>query len=402
MKSNVKKVFLLILFLLGLFFVIKISATIVSAATCTLDSINACGQDTNCLSAVGTQCEQDKERTQIQANTLSSQIAQFDSQIKLTTLKIAQTEAQITLLGGRIVQLGDSLTSLTAAFSARAVETYKLSRFENNFTFILSASDLSDAISRFHYLQKIEEEDRDLLNRLQTAQTTYQGQKTDQETLQKQLTAQQANLDSQKKAKAKLLTDTKGSEAQYESLRSKAQALIASFSTFAANQGGATLLPPQTSCDDWGCYYNQRDSTWGGSSLNGTQYSLASDGCLVTSMAMVLTHYNHKSVTPATINSDPDNFASYYPAYLNYTVYADGITAQRIIATIDSTLSDSDKDPVIVGIYAYGGTHFVVLKSGSGGNYTMEDPFIPNGKDINFTDHYSVSNIFEITKVTIQ
>ena len=50
--------------------------------------------------------------------------------------------------------------------------------------------------------------------------------------------------------------------------------------------------------------------------LNGTKYNLASDGCLVTSMAMVMTHYGYKDVTPVTINSDPKNFAAYYPAYL--------------------------------------------------------------------------------------
>ena len=75
-------------------------------------------------------------KLQGQAKTLKNQIAQFDAQIKLTTLKIAQTQAQIELLGERIDQLEISLNDLTKAFSSRAVETYKLSRFENNFFFI--------------------------------------------------------------------------------------------------------------------------------------------------------------------------------------------------------------------------------------------------------------------------
>ena len=83
------------------------------------------------------------------------------------------------MLGGRIVQLGESLDSLTLAFNSRVVETYKLSKFENNFYFVLSASDLGSAVSRFHYLQKIQEEDRNLLQRLEDAQTTYQGEKAD-------------------------------------------------------------------------------------------------------------------------------------------------------------------------------------------------------------------------------
>jgi hypothetical protein len=47
---------------------------------------------------------------------------------------------------------------------------------------------------------------------------------------------------------------------------------------------------------------------------------------------------------------------------------------------------------VIVGLFS-GPDHYIVLKSGSGGNYVMNDPFMENGGDKNFTDKYSVSNI---------
>lgn len=387
MINHVKKIFLLPLSL-----IIFLGFAVVASA-------QTCSNSAQCSDLIKQYTDQ---ITQLdgQAKTLKNQIAQFDAQIKLTTLKIVDTQSKIELLGGRITQLEGSLNDLTTAFSSRAVETYKLSRFENNFLFLMSAPDVTDAVSRYHYLQKIQEEDRNLLDRLQEAQTTYQGQKSDQETLQAQLKTQQANLNSQKKAKAALLADTQGSETKYQQLLAKAQAQLASFSRFAANLGGASLLSNQTSCDDWGCYYNQRDSQWGAQSLNGTQYSLASDGCLVTSMAMMYTHYGHKNVTPVTINSNPDNFASYYPAYLKYTISADGTTSQRVVASLDSTLASGN--PVVVGINAYGGTHFVVIKSGSNGNYKMNDPFLPNGKDINFTDHYSVSNIFEINKVVLQ
>ena len=91
---------------------------------------------------------------------------------------------------------------------------------------------------------------------------------------------------------------------------------------------------------------------------NGTKYSLASDGCLVTAMAMVLTHYGYRDVTtPVTINSNPNNFASYYPAYLLMTINVDGASATRITAAIDAILATGN--PVIAGLHAYGGTHFV-------------------------------------------
>ena len=45
-------------------------------------------------------------------NTLKNQIAQFNAQINLTQLKIADTQNKILLLGGRIDQLEVSLNDL--------------------------------------------------------------------------------------------------------------------------------------------------------------------------------------------------------------------------------------------------------------------------------------------------
>jgi len=214
------------------------------------------------------------------------------------------------------------------------------------------------------------------------------------------LNFQKQSLDNQRAQKQRLLIDTQNDETTYQNLLSQAQAQLASFGRFVQSQGGSSLLSNQTTCDDWGCYYNQRDNQWGSNSLNGTGYTLASDGCLVTSMAMVYTHLGHRNVTPQTINSNSSNFASYYPAYLQYTISADGLTTSRVGASIDSTLSSGD--PVVVGVRAYGGTHFVVLISGSDGNYIMNDPYIENGHKISFSSHYSVGSIFEIRKVVPQ
>lgn len=159
-----------------------------------------------------------------QSKTLKNQIAQFDTQIRLTTLKITDTESKISLLGVRIDQLEGSLIDLTKAFSGRAVETYKMSRFTDGILFVASAGDIRDAVSRFHYLQKIQEADRSLLTRLQEAQTTYKGEKQDQEELQAELKKQQAALNTQKVAKNSLLTATKNDEAKYQALLAQALA----------------------------------------------------------------------------------------------------------------------------------------------------------------------------------
>ena len=68
-------------------------------------------------------------------------------------------------------------------------------------------------------------------------------------------------------------------------------------------------------------------------------------------------------------------------------------------ANMDAVLATGN--PLIIGIHAYGGTHYIVFTSGSKGNYIMRDPYQPNAKDIPFTQYYSLSEIFSAAKVVI-
>ncbi len=174
-----------------------------------------------------------------QANSLSNQIAQYNAQIKLTELKITQTEEKVAQLGGRIVQLDDSIVSLTHAFEERAVQTYKMSRFSEAY-FLLSANDLDSMVSSYHYLKRIQEEDRSLVHRLTDAQNNYKQEKTQQEDLQDQLQVQRKTLDSQKLAKDKLLEQTKNDEKRYQALLSAAQAEFDAIQAILAGKGQET------------------------------------------------------------------------------------------------------------------------------------------------------------------
>jgi hypothetical protein len=244
-------------------------------------------------------------------------------------------------------------------------------------------------------MQTLKEEKGTLTN----SQNATQQQQNTLTAQQQSLTAQQQSLVSTEQSKAQLLTETNAQEVTYQNLLAAAQAQLNSFSAFAANAGGSKLLGNQTVCDSWGCYYSQRDSAWGSLPLDGTRYTMAADGCLVTAMAIVLTHYGYRDVTPETINANPNNFAAYYPAYLLTSISVDGATATRKTSAIDATLATGN--PVIVGIKAYGGTHFVVLVSGSRGSYVMKDPYIANGNNISFTANYTMRSIFAIAKVVI-
>lgn len=367
--------------------------------------------DTSALQQQIQQYEQKISDLQGQEETLSSQIGIMDTQIKLTEYKIEVTQQQITSLvldidtaSKKITSLQNALNNSITILLNRIVATYEVGTIQP-LQILLTSGSASDFLQRLNYLKRAQTHDRQLIYDTQQAKVDYSNQKNifenekkQVETLNKQLQGLSDQLNQQKEEKQKLLSETQGSEANYQSLLAQAKAQLAGFSGFAQSQGGASLLSNQTVCDDWGCYYNQRDTQWGGNSLNGTQYSLASDGCLITAMAMVYTHYGHKGVTPQTINSDSWNFASYYPAYLNYTIRADGVTSTRLGSDINAELQNGR--PVIAGIkYSNGDTHFVVLTDYNGGNYLMNDPFTPNGHRIPFTDKYPLSSIFAIYKI---
>lgn len=352
--------------------------------------------------------------TQAGANkkTLQAAIDALDLRRKTVQAQISATQNQIDTIQLQIQQLGDTIANTQSSIvsdQAALGENLRILQQEDAKSFILqlfSSSSFSQVWNDVTQTEQLQLAIHEKVNALQGRKTqlavTQAATQQKKATLVSQratLSSQQSSLIQTKQSKAQLLAVTSAKESNYEKLLAKAKAELASFSAFTQNAGGSGILGSQTKCDSWGCYYNQRDAAWGNDRLNGTQYTLKSDGCLVTSMAMVLTHYGYRNVTPVTINSNPGNFAVYYPAYMLFTISVDGITATRKSAAIDATLATGN--PVIVGLNAYGGTHYVVLVSGSNGHYIMRDPYVPNGDDVSFNTHYSMRQIFGVARVVI-
>jgi peptidoglycan hydrolase CwlO-like protein len=347
----------------------------------------------------------DKKTLQAAINSLDLQRSKVQAQVAVTQHQIATTQLQIQQLGGEIVDTKQTIATDQVALGAYLRSLQKVDE-KPLIVQLLSSESLTQAWADINATMQMQKAVQDEMLALQTQEGNLADSETASQQKQQSLTAQQQSLTAQQQSlveteqsKSQLLTETKSQEATYEKLLATAEAELASFSAFAQNAGGSKLLGSQTQCDAWGCYYNQRDAMWGNNPLDGTKYTLASDGCLVTSMAMVMTHYGYKDVTPVTINSDPNNFAAYYPAYLLNTINVDGVSAARKTAAIDATLATGN--PLVIGLHAYGGTHFVIFVSGSKGNYVMRDPYIANGKDISFSANYSMKEIFSTAKVVI-
>ena len=118
-------------------------------------------------------------------------------------------------------------------------------------------------------------------------------------------------MSNQKVAKANLLAVTKGMKRNINSTCGR-KAQLAAFKRFVSGQGGASILNGTTKDDSgWGKYYNQRDSLWVIGRLI-SNISVADAGCLVTSMAMIMTYYG-KSVSPGDIAANSTYFSPYDP-----------------------------------------------------------------------------------------
>src|SRR5690606_7459074 len=133
--------------------------------------------------------------------------------------------------------------------------------------------------------------------------------------------------------------------------------------------------------------------------------------CLVTSAAMVASHYG-KSVTPADIASSTAPF-EYDTADMRFT-WTDSVNGAKVTRSpvgcsgsgcfgiIDSELAAGR--PVIARITAanVAGTHFIVITEKVGDEYIMKDPYEPDGNDIPFTRKHSISSLTRIDRVSVQ
>ncbi len=359
----------------------------------------------------------DKKTLQAAINGLELQRKNVQAQVALTQTQISTAQLQIQQLGGEITSAEQSIATNQAALEEYLRELQKdddkslLMQTLSSGNLAQWWNDMAATIQMQGAVQKKMQALQIQKNDLADSRIALQEKRAALATQKQQLALRQQSLVATVQLKNQLLVDTKAKESNYEKLLAAAEAQLKSFATFTQNAGGSKLLASQTSCDASGCYYNQRDAGWGSNTLDGTKYTLASAGCLIASVAMVLTHYGYRDVTPATINADPDNFAAYSPDLLLATISVDGVTvtrkstsvsgmaAARKIAVIDAMLATGH--PAIVGMNALGGTHFVVLTSGSNGSYLMQDPYVANGNNISFSSHYSLKEIYSVAKVVI-
>jgi peptidoglycan hydrolase CwlO-like protein len=370
-----------------------------------------CGSDVDCWNTKIDKYNDKLNQLSGEAQTLSTAIEYFDGQIGLAQAEINKTQAQLNqveheigVLSGKITHLDTSLESLSELLLNRIGTTYRLQRADPIYL-IFSSQGLGDYFTRYQHLIAVQSHDKEILITMEQTKRSYDQQKTTKEekqakieTLQNQLKQQRASLNLQKTAKQALLIDTRNNETKYQALLSDALAQKAAFSGYVYSQGGASILSDQTKCDDWGCYYNQRDSSWGNLRLGISTLSMAEYGCFATSVSMLASYYD-RNIKPSDIANTASAFSvpSSDTALLKWNFSVNGVNV-NITGTGSSTSAlDSELAagrPVIAGLYAaYQPHHFIVILEKNGQGYVMHDPFMENGNKRPLSDKYQSSDI---------
>lgn len=334
--------------------------------------------------------------------TLNAAISTINSKINLAQGQIAQTEAQINALKEEIgvlstllTDLNFSLDDLSTSYIARVRESYK-QRTVSPIHLFFSSKSFSEFLEKARYLNVVKARDHLILMELEKARADYDNQKQLKEEKQAEieklmagLEAQRRDLNTQKAQKQSLLTITKNSEKEYQSILAEAQLELGSLRGFSSTRGNNCLDSPQAQPDGW--FWSQRDSRWCGQTIGTSSETIGAVGCYISSVAMVWQKYG-QTMTPSVIAQNSSYFFS-NTAYILTPPAPSGYNYSRA-NYYDSGMIDAELSAgrvVIVHLNLGGDGHFVVIKSGSGGNYIINDPWY--GPDMPLNENYSTANI---------
>jgi peptidoglycan hydrolase CwlO-like protein len=341
-------------------------------------------------------------------NTLASQIEIYNDQIKLTQLQVDAKQAEldsvtadITSVSGKITKLTNQLTTLSKATIARFRVTQAI-KASSPFGLEIGSGGSPLNFSNLAYESYIEAKDKEIFsetlaikNELSAQKVSLVQHQTEATQLRDSLASTEVKLANQKSAQVQLLHLTQNSEVSYQRQLAQAKAAQQTLLAFAnARVGsGGSLLPHSSLADGWGKYYNQRDSSWGNVFIGYSNYQIWQVGCLITSVAMVWSHYGYSSTTPAIIGANPANFWGSTASMLIPGPVPPGHTATHVsdpdLSYLRSQLSSGAV--VVAGIsFNYGSEaagyypdHWIVLRGiNSSGEFVINDPWYQNAMGV--------------------
>ncbi len=345
-------------------------------------------------------------------DTLSNQIKLLDSQYQLTLLKITQTESSIKNLAEEISKLTVEIDKLEIEISKlsenyihQTVQNYKLEKRTPVFAYLFY-SNFNTFLEQHRYISSVQKNSQENLINMETVRLNYDNQKTvkakkqeEMETLQKTLSSQKISLISQKDAKNRLLQSTQNDEKKYQQLLATAQSQLAAFRSFSSSVGGSTCLSSSPGGGSDGNFYSQRDPRWCRQYIGNSQDTIGAVGCFINSISMVYKKLGYET-TPSAYAANSSNFWG-NTAYMSTPTPPPGYSYKQVSynsGVIDDELKAGRYVIAQVKMSNVAGMHFVVIISGSNGNYTIHDPWF--GADQKFSDRYSPGLVMSLRLIT--
>ncbi len=364
------------------------------------------GQDCS-QSSDPVQCFQDSiDKLQSTKTTLSNQIQLINSQISLTSLKITQTQAsikstqkEIADLTIKIGQLDLSLNQLSNLYIQQVAQNYKLSKRYNPFSIFLTTN-FNHVLEQYKYISEVQKDSQNTLVNLETVRAQDDQQKTEKTTKQQQLTDLQSKLAVQQNTLSSQNIVKKNTLALTQKQLDDAIAQLNELRNF-SNSNGPMCLTNSPGGGDGGWFYSQRDPKWCNQYIGYSKDTIGEVGCFIASVAMIWKKYGF-DMSPSMYAARPDHFAGSTAWMLAPEVppgFGSQVASGYNKSFLDNALSNGH--PIIVQLYMRGsssGMHFIVIKSGSNGNYKMNDPWF--GADLNFSDHYSLGSIMSLRLIS--
>ncbi|MFA6518956.1 MAG: hypothetical protein WCV93_04915 [Candidatus Shapirobacteria bacterium] len=190
------------------------------------------------------------EQLRTTKDSLGKQLKLLDSEIALNGLRINQTEMLVTnlkneigSLGQKIEELDSFLNQLSQAYLKQVVENYKRPKLAP-FLLLNQSSVFNNFFRQLKYIARTQKASHDSLLQLEGTLTVFDQEKdkkvvkqAELETLEKKLSDQRKALENDKKAKDRLLAETKNDETKYQTLLSQTRSELDAIEAVIAGNG---------------------------------------------------------------------------------------------------------------------------------------------------------------------
>lgn len=195
-------------------------------------------------------------------STLKQAITAINTKVILAQAQINQTisqinilEKEVTVLGGVLETVNQSLDELGKIYLARVRESYRRSRI-TPIDMIFSTESFGDFLTKMKYLNTIKAKDQLILHELESSRLDYDQRKTEKVDKQKEVEKLKARLITQKKVldgqigeKKNLLSLTQNDEKKYQALLAKVRAELEAIESIIAGKGSETFVRDVTPGD---------------------------------------------------------------------------------------------------------------------------------------------------------